>query len=117
MIRFTAPIKTVSEANRMRGWKGRHFRFKAQKESIAGHMRQFGVPPTPPYIVSLTRIAPTRYPRRLDDDNLRSSLKGVRDAIATELGVDDGDTDRITFTYDQKIRGDHYAVDVEIARR
>ena len=36
--------------------------------------------------------------RELDDDNLRGSLKPLRDAIADTLGIDDGDK-RIRFEY------------------
>jgi hypothetical protein len=35
--------------------------------------------------VVLTRVAP----RELDDDNLRSSFKGIRDEVAKRIGVDD----------------------------
>lgn len=38
--------------------------------------------------------------READDDNNCASLKGVRDAIAESLGIDDGDR-RIRFEYGQ----------------
>ena len=49
------------------------------------------------YVVTLTRIS-VGY---LDDDNLRGSFKGVRDAVAEWLGIDDGH-ERIRFAYRQE---------------
>ena len=48
-----------------------------------------------PLLVTLTRVSPS--PKPLDDDNLAASLKAVRDQVAAELGVDDGDRVRILF--------------------
>lgn len=45
------------------------------------------VPPAGPWRVTITRVGP----RAMDDDNRTASAKGVRDAIAAWLGVDDGD--------------------------
>jgi len=42
--------------------------------------------PGPLFVVRLTRISPGT----LDDDNLRPTLKAVRDAVAAWLGLDDG---------------------------
>jgi len=38
--------------------------------------------------------------READDDNNIASLKGIRDAIAESIGIDDGDG-RIKFQYSQ----------------
>ena len=46
--------------------------------------------PVFPIVVTITRLGP----RALDSDNLASSGKHVRDAIATWLGVDDGVAER-----------------------
>lgn len=43
-------------------------------------------PPAGPWRVCITRVGP----RVLDDDNRTASAKGVRDAVAAWLGVDDG---------------------------
>lgn len=40
-------------------------------------------------------------PRRLDSDNLATSMKALQDAIADYLGIDDGDEDRIRWEYGQ----------------
>lgn len=50
-----------------------------------------------PLVVLLTRIAE----HAMDDDNLRGALKGVRDQVAAELGVDDGDP-RVRYEYAQE---------------
>ncbi|OHB81198.1 MAG: hypothetical protein A2W31_05145 [Planctomycetes bacterium RBG_16_64_10] len=58
------------------------------------------------------RITITRVGKRpLDSDNLAISAKHVRDGIADELGVDDGDK-RLVWVYEQ--RGGEYGVEVEI---
>jgi hypothetical protein len=50
-------------------------------------------------VVRLTRVAP----RELDDDNLRSGFKALRDGIAMRLNVDDRDR-RVRWEY-AEIRG------------
>ncbi len=66
--------------------------------------------PKPPIIITITRVGP----RRLDDDNLASACKYVRDAIAADVGVDDG-SPLYTWQYRQHIG--KYGVDVEIKSR
>jgi hypothetical protein len=51
-------------------------------------------------LVRLTRVHASRS-RGLDDDNLRSALKAVRDGVADALGVDDRDP-RLSFHYHQR---------------
>ena len=110
---FIDGLKTVSEANtRGRGWQGKHFRGKAQAvrvraELLDGRKRL----PRPPFICRLVRIGP----KRLDDDNLASAFKAIRDDIADFFGVDDGDTTAIRFEYGQEAHGVHkYAVRIEL---
>lgn len=57
-------------------------------------------PPLPVHVV-LNRVGNNKRP--MDDDNLRSAFKYVRDAVALWLGVDDGDTDNVTWGYGQEI--------------
>lgn len=52
------------------------------------------------FVVLMIRVSPSWRP--LDDDNLRGSLKAVRDAISHRLGVDDGDRRSIRFEYTQR---------------
>lgn len=49
----------------------------------------------------ICRVLIVRYGRkRLDDDNLTASYKGLRDSIAQHLQIDDGDP-RIKWNYEQ----------------
>lgn len=45
----------------------------------------------------LTRVAP----RQLDDDNLQSAFKALRDEVAAQVGIDDG-SDRWHWEYHQR---------------
>lgn len=118
----TLPLRTVSEANTRCHWAVRANRAKTQRLCAALSVRRYvqaearricGDPlrirVLLPVVVTLTR----RSPRALDDDNLRSALKAVRDGVADALGVDDRDP-RVTWEYDQ-VRGS-YGVDVRIVR-
>lgn len=105
------PIRTVSELNQAEHWRSRHRRRKDQKRSV-GLFLNTCKRPRLPCDVWLTRIAP----RQLDPgDNLNSSFKAIRDQIATWLGVDDGDTSKVCWRYQQR-RGEprEYAVLIEI---
>lgn len=112
-MQFTAPIRLVSEANQRCHWATRSPRTK--KHRWASRMlcqNMFGRPPVLPVRVELTRIAP----RELDDDNLRSAFKAIRDGIADWLGVLDNDK-RIRWDYGQKPGGVKvYAIKVEITQ-
>ena len=57
--------------------------------------------------VTLTRVAP----RELDDDNLASAFKAIRDEVAAFVGLDDG-SKRFTWAYRQE-RG-LYAVRIRL---
>lgn len=86
------PLRIESVANRREHWSVRARRTKAHR------MAALAVPAHPlPCVVTLTRIAP----RKLDDDNLASGFKALRDGIADRLGVDDGDA-RVRFVYRQE---------------
>jgi hypothetical protein len=63
-----------------------------------------------PCVVTLVRLSAGK----LDDDNLRGALKGVRDGIADKLGIDDADK-RVRWQYAQeKCKRGESAVRVEI---
>jgi len=88
-IRVTLPIRTISENNAREHWASRAKRRKGQREVVhlvlPMHMRT--CKPVAPFAITLVRIAP----RRLDSDNLQGALKAVRDQVAEELGINDGD--------------------------
>lgn len=113
--RFSFPCKTVSEANTRCSPMARARRVKMQRETATWNMRAMNQArrwlDDDRVVVLLRRLAPSNG---LDDDNLRSALKAIRDGLADGLGVDDGDPS-VTWEYDQR-RGP-YGVEVEIRRR
>ena len=115
MIEVLVPIRTWSEANLRGHWAKRARRARTQRQAARFLVRAAcNVADTSvlsgPITITLTRIAP----RRLDSDNLASSLKAVRDGVADAMGVDDG-CSRIQWCYAQrKGKPREYAVLVEI---
>ncbi len=99
MIRFTVPIHTPSASNLREHWAIRARRIKIQRKATwlacIGAKGPIEVP-DPPCVVELVR----QSPRALDDDNLRGALKGIRDEVASILGVDDRDP-RVEWRYGQ----------------
>ena len=115
-LRFTAPIQIISEANNRDHWRERRRRQITQKQEvwIAMHQalksRRISLPCT----VKLTRIGM----RALDPDNLANAFKAIQDAIAQKLGVDDGDTAKVTWTYHQRPTGKQgHALEVDITTK
>lgn len=114
-VEVEIPIRIESTLNLREHWTARHRRAVTHDEavtySLIGSRRLADVIAVgPPYIITITRIAP----RRLDDDNAIGGAKHVRDSLARLLGIDDGDT-RITWKYGQE-RG-RYATRVRIECR
>lgn len=112
-LEFDAPIRIRSEANSREHWRVKSDRRRAQQLAMdvlllnALQGRKIQLPCT----VTLTRIGP----KLMDDDNWINGAKGIRDAIARRLGVDDGDP-MIKFRYDQTPVGRReYNVKVEIS--
>jgi hypothetical protein len=119
-VRVTLPLRTISENNAREHHMARARRRKAQRDMTAlvlrGHIRAASL--APPYLVTLTRLAP----RKLDGDNLQGALKAVRDGVADALGVDDGDEQAVTWDYAQRpatghvlLRGQGVEVRIEAA--
>jgi hypothetical protein len=108
------PLRTISEANSHEHWRKRQKRAKEQRglaELLVSRelapMRSWFAPGR----VKLTRVSP----RALDDDNLQSSQKHVRDGVADALGIDDRDPS-IRWEYAQARGGKgEYAVIVELS--
>lgn len=73
-------LETKSEANISEHWSKKSNRHKKQAKMVWFEMLScpFIIPPCK---VSITRISP----RTLDDDNLRTALKWIRDAIAEKI--------------------------------
>lgn len=107
-------LRTVSETNVREHWRARHRRRKAQRHLVALTLREtLGVArdrPEAALMITLTRIAP----RPLDSDNLQSSLKATRDAVADWLTLDDADP-LLTWHYRQQRGVPHeYGVHITI---
>ena len=121
-MRFHIPLRLVSLANMShKHWRTLSNTSRKQKEAthycILNKLVEIGWQehtvaklPAPPILITITRVGP----RKLDDDNLASACKYVRDQIAAEVGVDDG-SDLYTWRYEQ--RKGAYGVDVEITPR
>lgn len=104
-ITFTIPIATVNPLNRREHWTVRAKRVRMERLSarlaLHGLFRR-GVPPQPPYAVTLTR----RCTRKFDSDAVPAALKAIRDEIANLLGVTDGPNDhRVTWVYADQEKG------------
>lgn len=122
MFKVKIPIKTVSEANLQGHWSKRHKRAKTQKRWVKYVLGNAIKNESPeflkmrPLTITLIRIAP----RKLDGDNLQTSLKACRDQVADILnpGLMPGRADddpAITWEYDQrKGIAKEYAVEVSI---
>lgn len=113
-MEFEIPIRTVSGMNAREHWRVRAKRVKAEREATHYAIRQSanGMPMLP-LKVSMTRIGPSNG---LDDDNLSSSLKAVRDQIAHWLGVNDRKSDLVQYICDQE-RGKAWLVRVVIEKK
>lgn len=107
-MRFTIPLRLPSLANSRMSWQRMASLKCKQKDATALAMIAAGdFVPCPPLVVTITRVGPMR----LDDDNLATACKYVRDAIAHRVGIDDG-SDLYTWVYRQRIG--KYGVEVEI---
>lgn len=115
----TLPLKTVSEANSRSHYMVKAKRVRSQRDAskwacgatLAEYRVGLAKGHVPRVAVLLERIAPSDG---LDDDNLRSSLKAVRDGVADALEVNDRDP-RIRWEYGQargKVR--EYAVRITV---
>jgi len=89
------PIQVVSEANRRGHWSKHDQRRKEHRQT--GHDAVVAVPL--PAVVRFERIGGNP----MDDDNLRSAFKALRDGVADRLGIDDRDP-RVRWEYAQRRR-------------
>ncbi len=100
------PIKTISEANSRDHWAKKANRVKLHRQTA----RVLVKPHPLPCIVTMTRYGAGT----LDDDNIRSALKGTRDGIADAFGIPDNDP-RIEWRYGQaKTKRGEYGVQIRI---
>lgn len=83
--------------------------------AFARHRLDGGSLPAGPYEVRLIRVYSGRE-RELDDDNFVGAAKNVRDQVADELHVNDGDRQAVRFTYTQE-KGPQTGIRIEIQTR
>lgn len=105
-------LRLESTANLREPWQRRAKR--AQEHRFFGRAlgKAAGARPLAPgerATITITRVAP----RALDDDNLASCAKAVRDGVADALGVPDNDR-RLSWAYAQR-RGATREYGVEVA--
>jgi hypothetical protein len=121
MISFTLPIRTTNPLNCSQGISrgamlSRARVRKSQRASarlmLTAHLNAWPLARTPPWAVTITRIAPSAG---LDDDALPASSKSVRDGIADALGLASDRDPRITWAYSQR-RGPagYYGVEIRL---
>ena len=98
MVCQPLPLHIISEANGRDHWR-KVARRKALHRACAVYQMSRHARPMHggPITITLTRIAG----RKLDDDNLSSGFKAVRDGVADWLGIDDGH-ERLTWRYAQR---------------
>lgn len=91
MITFTVPVPTPNPSNGSRGMSrgaamgAARLRKRQRHTAFLAALGAVGQP-RPRFVVTLVRVSAGV----LDDDNLRTALKGVRDGVAEALGADDG---------------------------
>lgn len=101
------PLRTVSALNAHELWQARNRRTKAERaETDVALRRRMGWQAQAAFKRELAaggRLVVTLERRgrgTLDDDNLRGALKGVRDEVASWLGINDRD-ERVRWDYEQ----------------
>ncbi len=102
-------LRTVPGMNVREHYMARARRVKNEREIASWSLKLWAKPEVPCRVI-LTRFAPSNG---LDDDNLAGALKGVRDAVAEWLGVDDRDRHRVRYVYEQQRAAWGVGVDFE----
>lgn len=99
---FTIPLRTGNGLNDRGHWAVKARRVKQERTAVAlcwprVSGKKWHVPL--PVDVHLTRLSPKGRP--MDSDGVQGALKAIRDQVAAELRVDDGQEDLVRFTYSQ----------------
>ncbi len=105
------PIRTLSEMNMRQCWQAKARRVRQQRDltRLVLTAALLQTHREAPCEVHMTRCAPSGG---LDDDNLRSALKAVRDGVADALGVDDRNP-AVSWKYEQR-RSKTWGVEIRI---
>ena len=92
-----SPLKLDAHTNARGHWRTLKRRTDKEKQATSWLLAS-RVLPDLPVVVTFERISP----RDLDDDNLPSAFKYVRDTIAAHYGTHDGTTAPISWHYSQR---------------
>lgn len=113
-LALTIPLRLKSVANLREHWTVKAKRTKHERlvvtEFLWAHAGKRHGPPRVKITITLTRIAP----RHLDDDNLRSACKAIRDGIAAWLLVQDNHPLLIWEYAQRKGEPKEYAIEITI---
>lgn len=118
-VTFHAKVHIESEMNLREHWASRKRRYDLQEAQVKKVLKQAGFLPAAlaewrQANAGKMRVAFTRYgKRKLDDDNLQSGFKHVRDVVARWVDVDDG-SDVWNWVYDQQT-GSDYRITITIS--
>lgn len=113
-LAFLVPVKATSSLNARMHWRVRARQVKAERMATRLVVRLTGRDRIAVACLGATITLVRVGPRKLDSDNVQGALKAIRDEVAAQLGIDDGD-ERLTWLYSQE-RG-AYAVRVVIEPR
>lgn len=106
---LTLPVRTYGPNGSHGHWSVTAKRRKELRFATLAFLRcNVGAAPFLPSTIVITRVGK----QRMDDDNVAYACKGLRDAIAEWLGIDDGD-ERVDWIYRART-GKRYAVEVEM---
>ena len=97
------PCRVVSEANKRGHWSLGYRRARSQREAVAATWKASpmrGAWCRLDHLLPLT-VTLTHIGRRMDGDNLNRAFKAIRDEVAWQIGVDDGD-ERVKWVYEQR---------------
>lgn len=100
-LTLTLACRVVSEANRRDHWTVMRRRKEVQAQSLGKALAALHAALTPALLPAPLCVTWVHVGREMDDDNLRRAFKGLRDALAAELGVDDADP-RVEWRYEQR---------------
>ena len=121
IVDITLPIRTKNPLNNQTGNSKLAAIIRTRKRAeqravaymaLAGRTPKARDLPYPKYIVTLSRLSSSK----MDDEGFAASAKGIRDAVADALGLDDGDMERIEFKYNPFVRSPKgsYGVRIQI---
>lgn len=98
---FLLPIRTGRGLNDRLNPFARHRQNKSERRAVALLFpRLERARMVPPFVVTLTRVSPATRP--MDCDNLTGALKSIRDEVARQLKIDDGDRSKAVWQYRQE---------------